>query len=314
MSLRPLRLLPWFDPRPWGRRNLAPWFGPAPEPIGEVWFHERNQTDGGARLEQLIRRHGAELLGTRVRTPVFPILSKFIFTSERLSIQVHPDDAFARRHEQQWGKIEMWYVLEAEPGAQLALGFRAPLTAERFRQAASSGEIEQLVHWRQVHPGDVFVIYPGTVHALGAGVVLVEIQQNCDLTYRIYDYGRPRALHLEKAAAVARLEPYPGCPPPQDLGPGRRLLARTRYFATELVELSEAQEERPLGEHFHILLFLSGEGRLDDRSFQAGQCWLIPASAEPFELRPEGAVRLLRVYPPEPLSVSPGPHPASPPA
>lgn len=311
MSLPLLRLLPRFDPRPWGRRDLAPFFPAPPEPIGEVWFHERNETHRGGTLEQWWQRHGGALVGSAVRASVFPILVKFIFTAERLSIQVHPDDDYAQRAENQWGKIEMWYVLEAQPGAQLALGLRQSLTPEAFCAAARSGEIERLVHWIEVRPGDLFLIYPGTVHALGPGVVLAEIQQNSDLTYRIYDYGRPRELHLEKAAAVARLGPYPGSPAPVELEPGRRLLARTRYFATELIETGEPQHWSGCPEHFYLLLFLSGQGRLGAETFQAGQCWLVPAAAEPFDLQPAGPVRLLRVYPPEPLTDRPEPHPAN---
>ena len=298
MTLAPFQLLPWFDRRPWGRLHLEPWFPPAAEPVGEVWFHERNRTDQGATLAELIRRHGPALLGAQVNAPVFPILAKFIFTADRLSIQVHPDDEYARRRENQWGKIEMWYVLRAEPEARLALGFREQIGPERFRQAALSGEIEDLIRWIPIRPGDVFLIYPGTVHALGPGVVLAEIQQNSDLTYRIYDYGRPRPLHLEPALEVASMAPYPGCPPPLSLGKGRTLLARTGYFVTELIEVETPLRYRPEAERFHLLLILEGGGRLAGQEFRAGQCWLVPASAEPFDLHPEAPVRLLRSFPP----------------
>jgi len=299
--LKPFRLLPIFDPRPWGRRDLRPWFPPAPEPIGEIWYHQRNLTAGGPTLDELIRRHGQALLGSAVNTPIFPILTKLIFTAEKLSIQVHPDDEYARQHEQQWGKIEMWYVLEAEPGARLALGLKEKLEPQRFRQAALSGEIEELVNWIDIRPGDVFVIYPGTIHALGAGVVLAEIQQNSDLTYRIYDYQRPRPLHLDKAAEVAVLGPYPGCPGPVTLGGGWKRLAETPYFVTEVLETEEASEYRPEPERFHMLLFLSGAGRLAGQHFQAGQCWLVPAQAVPFRIEPEQPLRLLRArYPRRP--------------
>ncbi len=298
MTLAPIQLLPRFDPRPWGRLNLEPWFGSVAEPIGEVWFHERNHTDQGATLAELLQRHGPTLLGAGVNAPAFPILAKFIFTADRLSIQVHPDDEYARRRENQWGKIEMWYVLRAEPEARLALGFREQISPERFRQAALSGEIEGLVGWIRIRPGDVFVIYPGTVHALGPGVVLAEIQQNSDLTYRIYDYGRPRPLHLEAALEAACLGPYPGCPPPLSLGKGRTLLARTGYFVTELIEAEAPFRYRPEAERFHLLLMLEGRGRLAGREFRAGQCWLVPASAGPFTLHPEEPVRILRTFPP----------------
>lgn len=301
MSLAPFRLLPRFDPRPWGRRDLRPWFPQVSRPTGEVWFHERNQTSLGVTLGELVRRDAGSLLGRQANAAVFPILCKFIFTNAPLSIQVHPDDDYARRRENQWGKIELWYLLRTDPEARLALGFREPISPERLREAALSGEIERLLDWKQVHPGDVFVIYPGTVHTLGAGVVLAEIQQNSDLTYRIYDYQRPRPLQLDRAAAVAHLGPYPGCPPPLDLGDGRKLLARTGCFATELLETAAPCHYRPQPGRFEMLLILEGRGRLAGQAFQAGECWFIPAAAAPFELHPEQPLRLLRSYPPGPV-------------
>lgn len=296
MRLRPFRLLPIFDPRPWGRTDLGPWFPPATEPIGEVWYHERNATSEGPTLEELLATQGRSLLGEAVDTPVFPLLAKFIFTADKLSVQVHPDDDYAQRHEGQWGKIEAWYVLRTEPGARLALGLREPSPAERFREVALSGEIEQLLDWREIRPGDVFVIYPGTIHALGPGVVLAEIQQNCDLTYRIYDYGRPRPLHLDQAVAVARLGPYPGSPALQELPDGWVRLARTRYFAAELLRTSQVAPYEPDASRFHLLLVLEGRARLAGQPASAGDCWFVPAAAAPFLIEPDGMACLLRSY------------------
>lgn len=296
MRLRPFRLLPIFDPRPWGRTDLAPWFSPATEPIGEVWYHERNRTSEGPALSELLAKHGSSLLGSAVDTPVFPLLAKFIFTADKLSVQVHPGDEYAWRNEGQWGKIEAWYVLRAEPGARLALGLKEPLAPERFREVASSGEIEKLLDWRAIRPGDVFVIYPGTIHALGPGVVVAEIQQNSDLTYRIYDYGRPRPLHLDRAAEVATLGPYPGSPTPVKLPDGWLRLARTRYFAAELLRAEDTSEYQPDPVRFHLLLALEGRGALDGESIAAGECWFVPAGARPFAIEPEGTLTLLRAY------------------
>lgn len=276
--------------------DLAPWFPPAAEPIGEVWYHERNRTAVGPALKELLAGHGAELLGPAVDTPVFPLLAKFIFTADKLSVQVHPDDDYARRVEGQWGKIEAWYVLRAEPGARLALGLKERLEPERFREAASNGRIEQLLEWRQIRPGDVFVIYPGTIHALGAGVVLVEIQQNSDLTYRIYDYGRPRPLHLDQAVQVATLGPYPGSPAPVALPDGWVLLARTRYFSAELRDLTGPVRYEPDASRFHLLVVLEGRGALAGQAMAAGDCWFVPAAAAPFAIEPVGTLRLLRAY------------------
>ncbi|MES2302865.1 MAG: class I mannose-6-phosphate isomerase [Pseudomonadota bacterium] len=170
--------------KPWGRQVLpAPFVAPEGKRIGEVWFEP---------------------------PPELPsILVKYIFTSEKLSVQVHPSDMQAAElGEHDRGKEECWLVIAAEPGATLGIGFKQPIYAEAMRRAALDGTIEGLMVWHPVMPGDFFYIPAGTVHAIGAGVSLIEIQQNSDITYRLYDYGRPRELHLDKGIAVARGEPY----------------------------------------------------------------------------------------------------------
>jgi mannose-6-phosphate isomerase len=172
----PIRLPTRFLEKVWGTEDLAPWYPNLGEKIGEVWFD-------------------ADL----------PLLIKFVFTSGALSVQVHPDDTFAGAHENSRGKTEMWYILRADPGAQLAIGFLETITPERLRESAASGEIEKLLNWIPVDAGDAFFIPAGTVHAIGAGLAICEIQQHSDITYRLYDYGRPRELQLEKAAQVSSL-------------------------------------------------------------------------------------------------------------
>lgn len=163
--------------KPWGRTSLPSMFDPPHGTrIGEVWFT------------------GDEDL---------PLLVKYIFTSEKLSIQVHPNDEQARARGFRSGKAECWYILEAEPGAVLGLGLNREVTAEELRSAALDGSIERLLHWHPVRAGDFIFVPPGTIHAIGAGISLLEFQQNVDLTYRIYDYGRPRELHLDHGIAVA---------------------------------------------------------------------------------------------------------------
>lgn len=169
--------------KPWGRDDVPARFGAAPgSRIGEVWFD-----------------HPAQPL---------PLLVKWLFTSERLSIQVHPDDRQAQERGLASGKEECWIVVDAEPGAVLGIGTREALGPEALRAAALSGAIEPLMDWKPVRPGDYYFIQAGTVHAIGAGITLVEIQQNADVTYRLYDYGRPRELHLDDGVAVSRAEPY----------------------------------------------------------------------------------------------------------
>jgi mannose-6-phosphate isomerase len=172
-----------FIEKLWGRTQLPPMFdGPAGRTIGEVWF-----TDG------------ADL----------PLLTKYLFTSERLSIQVHPDDEQARARGLAQGKTECWYIIDAEPDATLGLGLTREVSADQLRQSALDGSIEALIDWRRVRAEDFFFVPAGTVHAIGAGISLIEFQQNADVTYRLYDYGRPRELHLDDAVAVAKPGPYP---------------------------------------------------------------------------------------------------------
>lgn len=166
--------------KPWGRTDLP---GGGGRRIGEIWFEA---PDGRA----------------------LPLLVKHIFTSEKLSVQVHPDDAAARARGLAHGKSECWHILEADAGAVLGLGLEAALSAEGLRESALDGSIEALLGWREVHAGDFFSVPAGTVHAIGGGVSLIEVQQPVDVTYRLYDYGRDRELHLEEAVGVASRAAY----------------------------------------------------------------------------------------------------------
>ena len=284
MSLYPVRLLPSFREKIWGATALEPWFRPTGALIGEVWFTaDDNRTEDGRTLSELVDGEH------------FPILVKFIFTTARLSLQVHPNDAQA---EGDPGKTEMWYILRAEPDSTLALGFNQTITRERLRESALSGEIERLVHWFPVRAGDTFFTPAGVVHAIGAGIALVEIQQNSDTPYRLYDYGRPRELHLDKGVAVAHLDPHPGASKPVDLGDGRRELARCDYFVTEALAWDRPLTWQPDPRHLDILIFLEGKGSIGGRPVGPGEVWLVPAGAEPFPVVVDAPLRLLRTYVP----------------
>ncbi len=170
--------------KPWGRDDVPPVFGATDgRHIGEVWFEAPDNV-------------------------VLPLLVKWIFTSEKLSIQVHPNDPQAHERGLGSGKEECWFVVDAEPGAKLGIGTTRPLNADELREAALSGAIESLMDWKPVAAGDFFYIPAGTVHAIGAGITLVEVQQFADVTYRLFDYGRPRELHLVDGVAVSNAEPY----------------------------------------------------------------------------------------------------------
>jgi len=198
---------PDFLTKLWGSPHTEPWFKPRIDPItghqlGEVWF------------------------------TVEDLLIKFIFTSENLSVQVHPDDDYALRHENSRGKTEMWYILRAEPGARIAVGFRHEIPAAEMIGAAESGQIMNLLNWIEVQPGETYFVPAGTVHAIGAGIALCEIQQNSDVTYRLYDYGRGRKLHLGPAREVSRCVSHPGQSVPHRIADGIDLLVNCQYFRT----------------------------------------------------------------------------------
>lgn len=179
-----LKLTPRQVKKPWGRVALPPPFdNPTGDRIGEIWF------EGPA---------GADM----------PFLTKYIFTSERLSVQVHPDDSRAKSTSLERGKTECWYVLDADPTAEIGLGLAEPVAPDELRSAAIDGSIVGMLNWLGVKPGDFFYVPAGTIHAIGAGVSLLEFQQNSDVTYRLYDYGRPRELHLDEAIEVSSLKSH----------------------------------------------------------------------------------------------------------
>ena len=272
MSSKPVLLPTLMKEKVWGSKHLLPWYPDAGVKIGEVWF--------------------------TCEEPL-PILVKFLFTTEALSVQVHPSDEFAARYENNSpGKTEMWHVLRAEKGARIALGFKETIAKERLRESALTGEIEELLNWIEVSPGDTYFTPAGTVHAIGAGIVLCEIQQQSDVTYRLYDYGRPRPLQLEKAIQVSNREAYLGAIDPVDLGNGRQLLAECPYFRTEAMHVRAAQEYAPDADRLHLLIVLSGTGELAGMPYARGQCWLVPAGGEGFAIAPRGETEMLRTWVP----------------
>jgi mannose-6-phosphate isomerase len=262
-SNAPFRLPTRFLEKIWGAEDLAPWYLNSGRKIGEVWFE-------------------ADV----------PLLVKFVFTSERLSVQVHPDDAFAAAHENSLGKTEMWYILRADPGAQLAIGFRETISRDRLRESALSGEIEKLLNWINVEAGDAFFIPAGTVHAIGGGLAICEIQQHSDITYRLYDYGRGRELHLEKALQVASTEAIQV--------KSVMLPIDCQYFHTELARIALPIQYVPAADRFHILTFVSGMGSIASQPFSEGEAWLVPAGAKPFNIHPTDPVKFLRTWVPAP--------------
>ena len=231
--------------KPWGRTQLPPIFdAPGGQRIGEVWF------TGGGDL---------------------PLLAKYIFTSERLSIQVHPNDEQAHARGLAQGKNECWYILEAEPESTIGLGLTRDLTAEELRAAALDGSIEELIDWKAVAPGDFLYVPAGTVHAIGAGISLLEFQQNTDVTYRLYDYGRPRELHLDDAVSVSRRGAYPENLRQHVTADAERVLLEGPPFS-----LVQSREDA-LTDRRRWVLPLEGQVRSTGESAAAGECLLVEA-------------------------------------
>lgn len=251
---------PRYTARVWGTRKLTPWFSDPEVPTGEVSFDV---------------------------SPEFPLLVKFIFTEERLSIQVHPGDAYARTHANARGKTEMWHILAAADDARIALGFNAHYTGAQVREAVQSRTIEDLVNWIPVHPGETYYAPAGTVHAIGAGLKLCEIQQNSDVTYRLYDYGRPRELHLEDGLSVAKFQPFDG---------RRSLPLHCEHFTTEELSYTQPITYLPQLPRDHLLIILDGSASLAGQELKPGQVWHIPKDSPALALIPSAGLRMLRTY------------------
>ncbi|HET7577128.1 MAG TPA: type I phosphomannose isomerase catalytic subunit [Sphingomicrobium sp.] len=243
-----MKLAARYVEKPWGRTGLPPIFeSVAGRRIGEIWFPAG---------------------------PDAPLLAKYLFTSERLSVQVHPDDEQAKARRLPHGKAECWYVLEAEPESTIGLGLRDSFTRDEVRKAALDGSIVEAMDWRSVKAGDFFYVPPGTVHAIGAGISLLEFQQNSDVTYRLYDYGRPRELHLDDAVAVSILGAYPeGFARHIEAGEDAVLVDRPPFT------LIHARSDR-LKDRRRWVLPLEGRVRCNGEQASAGECLLVDAGEE----------------------------------
>lgn len=279
---KPFQLVPLLRHRIWGRHSLAPYYLDAPnnQPVGEIWFtSEENATSLDRPLGDLLR-DCPEILGNAALSQypgVCPLLIKLLFTSSRLSVQVHPEDTYAAQHHQCLGKTEAWYVLHSEPPGEVAVGFREYITPEKLSDSAQSGEIEDLLDWRKVQTGDIIFVPAGTVHAIGDGLTICEIQQNSDITYRLYDYGRPRELHLDHGRRVSHLGPHRHDPVVQKLAPWRDHLVSCQYFHIERLRLDQPVRVAENVTHYLLMTCVRGTGLLAGQPFALGQTWMVPA-------------------------------------
>jgi mannose-6-phosphate isomerase len=311
-TLSPFRLAPYFRTRPWGFHDLAPWYDYKTdgEPIGEVWLTgEMCLADTGPlrgmRLADITRQHRSELLGPGVTTQDFPLLVKILFPKTKLSVQVHPDDALAQIYGEPRGKTECWYALDAEPGAQVALGLRRGVTPEQVRAAVQDGSLESLLEMVPVRKGDMIFVDAGTVHAVEPGAVILETQQTSDLTYRLYDYGSGRELHLEKSFAAMRLTTRAGKVAPR-VADGHSILIDERYFRVERwpLEADTAMALIAPQPVVQMLFVQQGQLRIAGDGFEAfdverNQLAVIPSCTARWTLSGGGITEVIRILPAE---------------
>jgi mannose-6-phosphate isomerase len=326
----PVQLSNTFKPKIWGRRDLAPLFADsqpsfeetdelASPRIGEVWVTDDisrflSGPAAGMTLAEASEKFGPELYGKSWPGRRFPLLAKYIFTSDWLSVQVHPDDAYAAAHDPgSLGKCEMWYFLATDPDAAILLGLKPGVAKQQLRQVFKDGSSRKFLDSFRPQPGEAAFLPPGMLHALGPGLVLFEVEQNSDLTYRLDDFGRmgldgkPRPLHLEKGLEVIR----PDLPPLRDLPRleskekygTRRFVLASRFFALEELSVCRAATFRSSPERVEVLSILEGGGRIENESgwfaYRPGETWLIPPAANLYRLMPGLDTKLLKFYVPD---------------
>jgi mannose-6-phosphate isomerase len=261
--------------KPWGVNDLQPWsdIDGTDDAVGELWFERADKA-----------------------APTPALLLKLLFTSEPLSIQVHPDDTFARAMGLPNGKSEAWYIISAKPGAQIGIGLKRRVTPQELRASITNGSIVELVQWRPVEKGDVVFIPAGTIHAVGGGIVLAEIQQRSDTTFRLFDYGSARELHIDNGVAVANAWPLRSPANPTRLTDERTVLVASRHFVLERVDLQEASSWALVGEPETWVLVLDGHAAIGLATVSVGQAVFAGGGRSSIEVGANGLTALI-AYP-----------------
>lgn len=308
-ALFPFLIVPEFYERVWGARDLRPYFNRAVEadPIGEVWLtgeacRAANGPLAGQTLRELTAQYGADLIGEAAPQPSrFPLLIKFLFPRQKLSVQVHPDDEGARLAGEACGKTECWYVARAIDGAQVGVGLRPGINREMFRMAIEANQAEHMLNWFDVHTGEMIYVDAGTVHAVGPNCIILETQQNCDLTYRLYDYGRPRELHLDRGMAAIREITHAGRIQPYRVS-GHEELVCSPCFIVEKhrIEAAVRLDAGPGKSSVQVLVALDGGAVVEcagaqPLTFMRGESVIIPASSPAVTLRAQWSAEILRM-------------------
>jgi mannose-6-phosphate isomerase len=311
-AFAPFLIQPVFTARIWGFRDLRPWFDVVAEgdPIGEVWLTGDHCTVGtgthkGKQLGAVFSEFHQSMLGPNTPVNGSPLLIKVLFAREKLSVQVHPDDALAQKYGFPRGKTECWYALAAEPGAEVAAGIKPGTTHAQIEAGIRGGTLEERLNVLPIAKGDMVYVDAGTVHAIWPGAILLETQQNSDITYRMYDYGRPRELHIEKSLEATRLETRAGKVPPQQLA-DRTVLVDADYFRVERVPVSGSRSSASLRETdspgLAYLFAAEGRGRIAGPDFEPimlepRSIAAVPAAAPEFTVEDVGGLDLIRITP-----------------
>jgi len=266
--------------KPWGVADLHPWSSSdgSGDAIGELWFQRPDKN-----------------------APIPTLLLKLLFTSEPLSIQVHPDDAFARSTGLPNGKTEAWYILSATPDARVAIGLKRHLTPRELRTSIKDGSIAGLTQWRPVAKDDVIFVPAGTIHAIGAGIVLAEIQQRSDATFRLFDYGRQRELHEDSAVAVSDAGPVRIQCPPRHLTAARTVLIANPHFVLERIDLPANSIWALNADQETWILVIKGHARIGLTNTTLGEAIFVEADRAGIEVGPDGMSGLIAYPGPDPV-------------
>lgn len=266
--------------KPWGVADLHPWssIDVSGDPVGELWFQREDKN-----------------------APIPALLLKLLFTSEPLSIQVHPGDEFARSIGLPNGKTEAWYILAAAPGARVALGLKRHLTPQALRATISDGSIAGLAQWRPVAKGDIIFVPAGTIHAIGAGIILAEIQQHSDATFRLFDYGRKRELHEDSAVAVSDAGPIQAQAGPRRLTAVRTALVASPHFVLERIDLPANSKWTLNADRETWILVIEGRARIGLTNMTVGDAVFAEADRAGIDVGPDGMSALLAYPGPDPV-------------
>lgn len=310
VEMAPFRVDPRFVGRVWGWKDLHPWYDRVAkeEPIGEVWLTgddccAATGPYAGKTLREIFSEMPRAMLGDGASSSDSPLLIKVLFAREKLSVQVHPDDRLAQKYGEPRGKTECWYSLASEPGSQVALGLKDGVTMDEVKAGIENGTLEKSLNLLSVHAGDMMYVDAGTVHAIWPGSVLLETQQNCDLTYRMYDYGRGRELHIEKSLEATRLKTNAGKVLPRVLD-DRTVLVESPYFCMERIPVEVSRSSTSLRRDnetksgLAYLFAAGGSGRVHSPSFgtvdlPAGGIVAIPAASPLFAIQDMGELELI---------------------